>query len=468
MYIRVSAVMNRADDQFHSPDLQAAAMRDLLARRGLVEVAVVEDIDRTGRDFNRDGIRRVLEMARAGEVDVVALYDFSRLGRNTAESLRVISELRECGVAVMSSVEQVDDSPEGQFMLGQFLGMAQLYSDQRSRQWRDVARFRAERGLPHGKVPLGYRRSRPSGPLEPDPVTAPVVVELFRRAAAGASMHALAEEATRLLGRRVFWTAVKVMLHNPVYVGRIRLGGREYDGAHEAIVDDATWHRVARQRAVNAGKPSRRIAGAYPLTGLLVCDSCSAFMNHHRVTEGTASTVRVECRTKVDRFADCEGPGRPPAAAVEDEVLRWIAERIRLLKVDETTRLEVKASRARARVDAGRLRRELAATDVAIGRLTGDFARRVISEVAYQAAVRDLEESRRLLVERLAVAESVVDAGTPAQVRKVAEQLLARWSEMTGGERNRALRVLVREVRLRRASRWREPLDGRVEVQFLD
>src|SRR5207248_2721737 len=150
------------------------AMRDLAARRGLREVMVVEDIDVSGRTFQRAGIQRILEMARSREVDVVALYDLSRLGRNTAESLRTIKELRELGVSVVSTVEQIDDTPEGQFQLGVFLGMAQLYSDQVGRRWQQVITHRAEQGRVHASRPaVGYRRV--GRDIEPDPTVAPLV-----------------------------------------------------------------------------------------------------------------------------------------------------------------------------------------------------------------------------------------------------------------------------------------------------
>lgn len=114
-YIRVSALMGRGGEQFHSPDLQLQAIREMAGRTQAIEVAVVQDIDRTGRDFNREGIRQVMAMARNHEIDVVGFYDLSRFGRNLAESLGHIRELHDLGVSVASTVENFDDSPEGQF-----------------------------------------------------------------------------------------------------------------------------------------------------------------------------------------------------------------------------------------------------------------------------------------------------------------------------------------------------------------
>lgn len=468
LYVRVSAVMGRGDETFRSPDLQLDAMRRYATSRGLAEVATWSDIDRSGRDFHREGVQAALAAASAGEIDVLVVYDLARLGRNTGESLRVIADLRSRGVALASTVEQIDDTPEGQFMLGQFLGMAQLYSDQISRRWREVARFRAEHGLTHGPPPLGYRPGVKGGPMVVDEGTAPLVVELFEKAAAGWSTYRLQDLAARRLGRSVARTRIPLILANPAYVGKVRLGGREYDGRHEPIVDEALFRRVQRVRARAARTPPRQLAAMYALTGLVVCDGCEELMNHHTVVDrDRVRRLRLECKTARDRGRPCAGAGMPRAVLVEDWLLERVAERVRLLELDDAERALVQAGRSRARVDAKRLRRELAATDEAIARLTVDRARRLMSERAFLDAQAQLQAARDRLAVSLAEAESVLDVGSPAGVRRAGEALLAAWPEMNAEERNRALRTVVRVVRLRRGSRWREPVADRLSVAWV-
>jgi DNA invertase Pin-like site-specific DNA recombinase len=468
LYVRVSAVMGRGDD-FHSPDMQVAAMRQLIARRGMTETAVVSDIDRTGRDFNRDGIRQVLDMAKAGTVDVVALYDLSRLGRNTGESLRVITDLRALGVDVASTVEQIDDTPEGQFMLGQFLGLAQLYSDQMGRRWRQVAQHRAEQGLPiGGTVPIGYRRSTTvrGAPLEVDPETAPLVVELFERYAAGVTGKTLCADVTRRRGRPFRPSGLRHILENTTYLGRIRLGGRDYPGQHPPIVDEALFARVQRRIVANRAVPRKQLARMYPLTGLVVCAHCDGPMNHHTIHDRKyGSRLRLECRGQIER-GTCAGPGMPPAADVEAFLLDQVRKRVALLRVDDVERAAFRAGRARARTDATRLRKELAETETALGRLAGDLARRRISEAAHRVAAKDLEAAREQLAAALEDAEASSALSSPARMVKAGEQLLALWPDASLEERNRMLRAVIRRVRLRRSDGWREPVARRLEVDW--
>lgn len=104
LYARVSALMDRGGDNFHSPTVQVGAMRRVTT--GMVEVAVIEDLDRSGRTFDREGIGRIRAMAERREIDALAVYDVSRLGRNVRESLNVLAELAGLGVTILSACEQ--------------------------------------------------------------------------------------------------------------------------------------------------------------------------------------------------------------------------------------------------------------------------------------------------------------------------------------------------------------------------
>src|SRR3712207_757834 len=113
-YVRVSALMGRGGDAFLSPDLQEQAIDRMVTLTGGRPGPLFSDIDRTGTDFNREGVQQAItwvmeDPARRG----LATYDVSRLGRNTSESLAVVKELRKAGAVYASAQEKIDDTPEG-------------------------------------------------------------------------------------------------------------------------------------------------------------------------------------------------------------------------------------------------------------------------------------------------------------------------------------------------------------------
>jgi DNA invertase Pin-like site-specific DNA recombinase len=459
--------MGRGGDTFHSPDVQAAQVRARLAQLGISEVMAVEDLDRSGRTMDRPGLTQILEAVDAGQVDCVAVHELSRLGRNTADTLALVDRLRRRGVTIVSTVEQVDDTPEGQLALTMWLAIAQHYSDQIGRRWKQLAAHRTEtKGQLHGsRPPLGYRRVGAS--IEPDEL-APAMRVLFEGYAKGLPVHALCRALSAARGKATAVRVVKRCLGNPVYMGLVHLHGRTFPGAHEAIVDEATWTRVQRRLAADRVVPARTLGvPRHALVGLAVCDACGKKLR--RITGGPAHgrTASLRCGTHVES-GGCAGSGTMQVHTAEAEVLRQVEEYAQTMRDDAYARAAAKAKRVTGRADLARLERMIASEERALGRTAADYARRTISETAYQQAVREIEEHLEVLQGAAAEARQVAEMPAPRVLASAAAQLVRLWPAMDVGERNRALRALVREIRVKPAGgRGGLPPDKRVEVLFI-
>ena len=68
------------------------------------------------------------------------------------------------------------------------------------------------------------------------------------------------------------------MLCNPVYEGRIRYGGKIYDGEHEPIIKEAQFMNVQRLLKEYEPKGDTKIARTYLLAGLIRCADCGSVM----------------------------------------------------------------------------------------------------------------------------------------------------------------------------------------------
>jgi len=453
------------DGRFLSPALQLEAMRRLAAQRGLREVGVVEDLDVSGRSFTRAGLDQVLAMCEREAVDVVAVHELSRVGRNAGEALRFIARLRELGVAVVSTVEQIDDSPEGQFMLGQFLGMAQLYSDQLGRRWQAVIAHRAADGRHHGIPPTGYHRGE-HGRLHPHPQEGPLVTELFARYAAQHPIAELARWLTTALGRPVHPRSIKRVLRNPVYLGHVTAHGRiAARDAHPPLVDEHTWARVQRRVERDATAPARDLRPTYALAGIVHCAHCGRRL---RRTNDRGGRRRLVCPQRYLPGGGCTGIGTPRLPDVEDAVLTWLADRVQLLTHDRAAAAAERARRARTRIDAQRLTREITATHAALGRLATEHARGTVSAAAYTAGAAQLEaELEQLLAQHAEHQHTEDDQGGDDAHRAAAatQALLQAWPSADPSERRRLLRELIARVTVRAAHHRGEPIAQRITVE---
>lgn len=468
LYIRVSAVMGR--DDMLSPDIQLTAIRRAITPAGLREVDVIEDIDVSGRHFTRAGIDRIRQLAQAGQVDAIAVYDVSRLGRNVRESLTLLNWLADRGVTIVSASEQVDTStPAGRLMLTNMLAIAEYRSDEIGAGWSRAIARRAEQGRHHGR-PLGYQRA--DRRLVPDPVLGPAITEVFARYAAGEPVGEVAGYLAAVRGKAMLTGNVKKLLRNPVYRGNVVAAGELLPGQHEPLVDEPTWQAVQDRLAAEAGTPARHLAPTWSLVGLCRCPAGHHLQRQpHRRTTGRAVGLledRLVCGMGRGGVAGerCPGVGRPLLTRVEAEVLRQVGAYAGALRSDHTARAARKTRLATAHADRGTLARQLARARAGMTRIAREWALGQLPDEVYRATMAELRAAETSAAGELARLDVAGAAPDPDQAATAVDALLGMWPAMTVAERGRALRTLVDRVVVRAAARWREPEEDRVVVRF--
>lgn len=464
-YVRVSAVMGRAGEDFLSPTVQADTIAAASARTGGRVVEVWEDLDVTGRTMTRPGLERALDAARSGRIDRLFVYDLSRWARNAADGLAELAAIERLGVEVVSATESIDrKTASGRLTAGVLLLLAEHYSDLVGERWKGVIAANLERGVWHGRPPLGYVRTA-KREIAPDPVMGPAVADAFRRYADGASLASVARDLGRVRGTAVLPSNLRLALASTAYLGEVRVGGKTAPGRHPALVDDATFDRVQRRLAETAGTPPRTLDAQHALAGLVRCDGCGWTAWFRRRSGRELAPFYVCRRRRLEPTSDCPGFGTPPVPAVEAVVLEAI--RRELVDVDDTSAAEAArlAGQERARVDLLLVQDEAGRLERSLGTLAEKLAEGVLSDTAYRLATVRLEERLAVLRDRAREAAAVaVDAPSFTAARDLATALVELWPVMTPAERNAAVRTHVREVRIRRASFRGEPVADRVAV----
>ncbi|WP_320069641.1 recombinase family protein [Micromonospora sp. RTGN7] len=456
LYIRVSALMGRGGDDFHSPDVQTSAMRR--ATTGMTEVAVIDDIDVSGTHFSREGIDRVRALARTGQLDAIAVYDVSRFGRDVLESLLILRELSQSGVRIISACEQIDtSSPAGEMMLINLLNVAQYRAREIGRSWSNAIARRAETGKHHGR-PLGYVKREKR--LVPDPVVGPAIAEAFRRYAAGEPIGEVTAYLAAARGATMVSANVKKMLRNPSYLGQVVAGDQVYPGEHDPLVDADTWQRVQDRLTEEAGTAPRVLQHTWPMVGITECP------RGHSVQRQGDRLMCIRQRSDIKGQEACPGIGRPLLALVEAETLRQVAEYAARLCTDAGQRAARMARITATRGDRDRLERQLQTVRAGMVRVTTRNALEEISDEVYRQSLAELRASETALSGELARLGPVVDIPDPDVEAAAVSTLLVLWPKMTNAERKRALRTVVDRVVVRPTAYWREPEKDRVKALF--
>jgi site-specific DNA recombinase len=165
--------------------------------------------------------------------------------------------------------------------------MAKNYVDNLGEEVKKGMREKAEQGHWPSRAPIGYVNNTATHCIDPDPVRAPLIAEVFRLYASGGySLKALLAQAHAIglvhprTGRRLFKSELHHLLTNPLYYGDFRWDGQQYPGTHEPLItrtmfDDA---QAVLHRRPRATYPKQRHA----FRGLLTCAQCGCAMTAER------------------------------------------------------------------------------------------------------------------------------------------------------------------------------------------
>ena len=113
----------------------------------------------SGKNTDRPELKKLLEYVRDG--DVVVVSEYARLARSSADMLRIVNELQEKGVEIISIREKLDTTtPQGKFMLTVFAGLAELERETILERQREGIAIAKAAGKYKGRQPIPIDEER--------------------------------------------------------------------------------------------------------------------------------------------------------------------------------------------------------------------------------------------------------------------------------------------------------------------
>ena len=106
----------------------------------------------------RAGFNAMMEAAFRGEIDLILTKEVSRFARNTVDTLSYTRRLREIGVGVIFTIDNIDTrDSDGELRLTIMASIAQEESRKTSERVKWGQKRRMEQGVVFGRDLLGYR-----------------------------------------------------------------------------------------------------------------------------------------------------------------------------------------------------------------------------------------------------------------------------------------------------------------------
>ena len=479
LYCRLSVddAHNSAKTKNYIPADESASIenqREMLSKfvmvNGWVETKTYIDDGYSGANFQRPGFQEMLEDARKGVINLILVKDLSRLGRDFVEVGRYTSDVfPSLGVRFVSVLDCLDTEGDNTDMLHFRSLMNDYHLRDLSGKVRSILHSKKASGqFTSAYAPYGYRKSdEDKHKLVIDEYAAGVVRRIFDMRASGMSYGkitaTLNQEAipspryywnqqTGKEGRKVspLWSCatVKHLLQNDVYLGNLRMnhtGTRSYKdstqiskpesewirikNAHEPVITRETWDAVQEiNRAAFDRYKDNREATPKLFSGKLICADCKGPLVAGTETKrkGYSSVKRYVsyyCSRHLHSGRTVCSWHRIYENTLARIVLADIREQARKITVDESAieeklmrKLSGDAERADGlRREASQLQRDIQKLEDMTAKLYEDKMNGVIGADAFVVLMRKNERERQTKQERLdAILPDIIKAGADA------------------------------------------------------
>ena len=292
-YVRVSTE-EQVDGR--SLDAQRNEIERYCEREGFTLVGFYADEGvsaHTDKIDKRPQMAALLREAERRSFDVVLVHTLDRWARNIRVQSEALQRLGNAGVGFISLAENVDFSTAtGRMMLTVMGGVSEFFSDQLGVHVLKSQRDRAEKGLPVGPVPFGYRAGPDSECPQPEERESHAVRRVFAMRASGSSNGAIAAwlngEGFRTRTGRLFTAhAVKDLLNCRFYLGFVSFQGDEYQGRHEPLISPTVFEQVQARRVHRGSGPRIDPSERGALAGMIRCVRCGNSLHADRNRVGT-------------------------------------------------------------------------------------------------------------------------------------------------------------------------------------
>jgi len=271
-------------------------------------------IDRafSAKTDNRPEFQNMIKDSGKKLFDMIIVWKLDRFARNRYDSARYKAQLKKNGVKVVSATETISDGAEGILLESMLEGMAEYYSADLAEK---VVRGMTENALKckynGGTLPIGYIIDSEQY-FQIDPLTAPFVLEAFKKYDEGATMTQirdwLNEKGIRNTRRQeMTYNSIQHMLNNRRYIGEYSYREVIIPDGIPAIVPKDLFDRVQKKMAKNKKAPARHKAeDNYLLTTKLFCGYCGAYLCGESGTSRTGIVHHYyKCVSVKKKRAEC-------------------------------------------------------------------------------------------------------------------------------------------------------------------
>ncbi|MDD4804989.1 MAG: recombinase family protein, partial [Candidatus Pacebacteria bacterium] len=254
---------------------------------GYSVLEVIKDEGKSGKDLNREGIKRIIKLTTEKKINAVYTVSTDRISRKVSDHIDITDLLRKEKVILRALNQPIMDGSATSITMDVMMaGFNQYHRLITSEKVKATMNEKARAGYYPSKAPFGYKNIEDTSAIERfarkivviDKDKGNLVREGFRLYSTGEYnvmdiTDILYEKGLRTNdGRKVFHSKIYEMLKNPFYIGELHWGEVKLEKAkHPPLVDRELFERVQNILASNNKHSCRKRKFTWLLGGFIRC-----------------------------------------------------------------------------------------------------------------------------------------------------------------------------------------------------
>lgn len=325
-YIRVSTHKQKKGV---SMEEQKRAITRYAEQRNLYIVQWFEEYITAGKT-GRPKYSAMLELLRKKKVDGVIIHKIDRSSRNLHDWLDLTDLYDIHGIEVHSAHESFDLQTRGGRLSANMQAVVATDMIMNQRQETIKGLYgRLEQGIYPFGAPVGYKDMGKGKLKEIDPITGPLIRQVYEfYATRKYGLHQLVEVVDKLglrniNGSKIQVTTLSRILNNPFYMGLLVVKGKSFQGKHVPLVSPALYKKV---QLILKGKVNDRVrTHDFLFRKAITCKPCG----YSLIGERQKGKVYYRCHT----------PTCPTKGLRESNLYTWL---LNAYEMVEFTPIEMK------------------------------------------------------------------------------------------------------------------------------
>ena len=347
LYARVSSDDTRKEGRNLQGQLEM--YRTYCREKGYRVVAELAEDDRgaSGASWDLPQLNKALDMARAGEFDVLVTRELDRFARSLAKQLVIEGEFKRYGVEIEYCLGEYPDTPEGNLQKHVKGAIAEYEREKINERMVRGRRNVVKDGnvMAHGNATFGYEIHKEGAKTslvicEREAAIVRQVFDLY----IGDDKPSISEVAKRMAGTPTCadlrqspsnpkireygkWSigSVSNILDNRTYTGIWMYGGDpELTVKVPAIVSVETWKTTQERKKHNAQHAKRNVKYQYLMGKRLTCGECGSKLVGRAKRNGEKLYLYYVCQAKYRFAKECTVSRGFRADAVDGAIWDWL------------------------------------------------------------------------------------------------------------------------------------------------